>query len=288
MYDVAYGEEVRQQAVMAEVLPDAECWRQWEKTEAVLRKGRGWYPRLDRHFLELLVISEIHCLSHPLHSSPPGTAERIHRHASRVRRVACERIGSERLHAYCERVKEAFEAYMMGGWSQRGVEVEHDEGLLDEELEREERELEEEEERERGRQLERGDGSVKRESAPIAQPDPAASTLHPNTTENPFSDAEEDQSHLLEIDLKDVQLDEVREVDSETDDSGDDASSARATVGSRGMDVDQTTAATTWGKRSDMDVDVPSERFAEFGVKHGHSNHNTLESRSNVRLAVEA
>ena len=45
-----------------------------------------------------------------------GQAERIHRHASRVRRVACERIGAERLHAYCERVKEAFEAYIHGGW----------------------------------------------------------------------------------------------------------------------------------------------------------------------------
>ncbi|KAK8854789.1 hypothetical protein IAR55_003528 [Kwoniella newhampshirensis] len=117
MYDMAYGEEVRQQAVMAEVLPDADMWRKWEKTEAPLRQGRGWYPTLDRHFLELLVISEIHCLSHPLATSPnPTQADRIHRHASRVRRVACERIGTERLNAYCDRVKEAFEAYMMGGW----------------------------------------------------------------------------------------------------------------------------------------------------------------------------
>lgn len=76
----------------------------------------------DRHFLELLVISEIHCLSHPLQSynnpTPSANAERIHRHASRVRRVACDRIGSERLHAYCDRVKEAFEAYVQGGWGQ--------------------------------------------------------------------------------------------------------------------------------------------------------------------------
>ncbi|RXK41158.1 hypothetical protein M231_01562 [Tremella mesenterica] len=92
-------------------------WKKWEATEAPLRQGRGWYPALDRHFLELLVISEIACLAHPLHGlGPPGQAERIHRHASRVRRVACERIGAERLHAYCERVKEAFDAYMQGGW----------------------------------------------------------------------------------------------------------------------------------------------------------------------------
>ncbi|OCF57268.1 hypothetical protein L486_04724 [Kwoniella mangroviensis CBS 10435] len=123
MYDSTYEEEVRQQAVMAEVLPDAEMWAKWEKTEAPLRQGRGWYPRLDRHFLELLVISEIHALSHPLSgtNTPPGQADRIQRHASRVRRVACERIGSERLNAYCERVREAFEAYMMGGWSTAGV-----------------------------------------------------------------------------------------------------------------------------------------------------------------------
>nr|XP_031859969.1 uncharacterized protein CI109_004576 [Kwoniella shandongensis]KAA5527041.1 hypothetical protein CI109_004576 [Kwoniella shandongensis] len=127
MYDLAYEEEVRQQAVMAEVLPDAEMWRKWEKTEAPLRQGRGWYPTLDRHFLELLVISEIHCLSHPLSTSAnPTQADRIHRHASRVRRVACERIGTERLHAYCERVKEAFEAYMMGGWQHHLVQRQHD------------------------------------------------------------------------------------------------------------------------------------------------------------------
>lgn len=121
MYDSEYEEEVRKQAVMNEVLPDAEMWKKWEATEAPLRQGRGWYPALDRHFLELLVISEIHCLAHPLNGfggavGSTGQAERIHRHASRVRRVACERIGAERLHAYCERVKEAFDAYMQGGW----------------------------------------------------------------------------------------------------------------------------------------------------------------------------
>lgn len=72
---------------------------------------------MDRHFLELLVISEIHCLSHPLRSgSPTGRATQIHRHATRVRRVASERIGMERLRAYCDRVKEAFESYVGGGW----------------------------------------------------------------------------------------------------------------------------------------------------------------------------
>ncbi|ORX38515.1 hypothetical protein BD324DRAFT_607967 [Kockovaella imperatae] len=121
MYDSEYEEEVRKQAVMSEVLPDAKMWEKWEKTEAPLRQGRGWYPALDRHFLELLVMSEIHCLSHPLHpiQQGAGQVERIHRHACRVRRVACERIGAERLNAYCERVKEAFEAYVHCGWGQR-------------------------------------------------------------------------------------------------------------------------------------------------------------------------
>ncbi|KAK4688994.1 hypothetical protein P7C73_g1112, partial [Tremellales sp. Uapishka_1] len=117
MYDTEYEEEVRKHAVMSEVLPDKAMWEKWEKTEAPLRQGRGWYPALDRHFLELLVISEIHCLSHPLHglNSQPGQAERVHRHASRVRRVACDRIGAERLHAYRDRVTEAFQAYVHGG-----------------------------------------------------------------------------------------------------------------------------------------------------------------------------
>ena len=72
----------------------------------------------DRHFLELLVASEIHALAHPVHGYDlqPVQTERIHRHAARVRRVACERIGHERLIAYCDRVKEAFDAYMHGGW----------------------------------------------------------------------------------------------------------------------------------------------------------------------------
>ncbi|WVR07493.1 hypothetical protein IAU60_004535 [Kwoniella sp. DSM 27419] len=127
MFDPAYEEEIMQQAVMAEVLPDAEMWAKWEKTEAPLRQGRGWYPRLDRHFLELLVISEINALSKPLSAPQAGTnqSDKIHRHASRVRRVACERIGAERLNAYCDRVKEAFEAYMMGGWAQHRLVEEH-------------------------------------------------------------------------------------------------------------------------------------------------------------------
>lgn len=94
--------------------------------------ARGALGQQDRHFLELLVISEISCLSHPLHlPSANNQAERIHRHASRVRRVACERIGAERLGAYCERVKEAFEAYMQGGW--RGVDDEATEATEGEE-----------------------------------------------------------------------------------------------------------------------------------------------------------
>jgi len=117
----------------------------------------------DRHFLELLVISEIHCLSHPLYALQTTTpeTERIHRHASRVRRVACERIGAERLHAYCERVKEAFEAYMHGGWSQAPLRTASSDG---DELETEAGDMDGEREDEgRGRSLEKGEGSVMRE-----------------------------------------------------------------------------------------------------------------------------
>ena len=126
-------------------------WAKWEKTEAPLRQGRGWFPALvsegvpilarsprrlkraqvetkDRHFLELLVVSEIHGLSHPLSLAPSPQTERIQRHAARVRRVACERIGPERLHAYCERVKEAFEAYVAGSWGAVEYACEGEEG----------------------------------------------------------------------------------------------------------------------------------------------------------------
>lgn len=123
---------VRKAALAAHTLTSR--WRTWEEKEAPLRRGRGWYPALvrffhsphlqqalmafqDRHFLELLVISEIHCLSNPLRGvSPTARASQIHRHATRVRRVASERIGLERLRAYCDRVKEAFESYVGGAW----------------------------------------------------------------------------------------------------------------------------------------------------------------------------
>jgi hypothetical protein len=116
----------------------------------------------DRHFLELLVVSEIHCLSHPLSVYSNPTAEKVHRHGSRVRRVACERIGAERLHAYCDRVKEAFEAYMQGGWGRGYVRTDPSDG---------DRELEDEEvDDERGRGIER-DGSAKiRNDGPPSPP----------------------------------------------------------------------------------------------------------------------
>ena len=162
--------------MVQEVLPDAVMWKKWEATEAPLRQGRGWYPTLvclpsssclnvtdkkDRHFLELLVVSEIHCLSHPLSVYSNPTAEKVHRHGSRVRRVACERIGAERLHAYCDRVKEAFEAYMQGGWGRGYVRTDPSDG--DGELE------DEEIDDERGRSIER-DGSAEIRAGPPSPP----------------------------------------------------------------------------------------------------------------------
>jgi hypothetical protein len=115
----------------------------------------------DRHFLELLVVSEIHCLSHPLSVYSNPTAEKVHRHGSRVRRVACERIGAERLHAYCDRVKEAFEAYMQGGWGRGYVRTDPSDG--DGELE------DEDVDDERGRNLER-EGSAEIRAGPPSPP----------------------------------------------------------------------------------------------------------------------
>ncbi len=89
------------------------------QNEAPLRKGRGWYPALDKRFLELLVETEI-----DLHSISLATArdnplplplDRYQRNREKVRRVAQSRIGQERLQAYCDRVKEAFDAYVRGG-----------------------------------------------------------------------------------------------------------------------------------------------------------------------------
>ncbi|WVQ74942.1 hypothetical protein IAR50_004550 [Cryptococcus sp. DSM 104548] len=286
MYDMAYEEELRQQIVMAEVLPDAEMWSKWEKTEAPLRQGRGWYPRLDRHFLELLVISEIHALSHPLNSasSPPGHAERIHRHASRVRRVACERIGGERLGAYCERVREAFEGYMMGGWARAQAEAqarqvqmmrmqEDEDGIEAEHYE--ESPGDDEDEEHRGRKLERV-GSVIREPSPVERPSAPQNFLGDST----INDDKQDQSHLLEIDLKEVQLDEVSEAESDDDDS------VRATVGT----------SESWSKSSQMDIDNSSSSHNRLSRSEHTQMLNKLLERpraqapveTNVRLAVEA
>ena len=169
------------------------------------------------------MISEIHCLSHPLHGlqSTPGEAERIHRHASRVRRVASERIGVERLHAYCERVGEAFEAYMHGGWGgpaprtasteEGGLETDAGDGDMDVLVgvvgDRDEG---------RGRSKERGDGSVMREIKPekdkvlpphlrgeLEQDDPFADTMMGEEDELGMGFGTE--GDLLRIDLDDVQ-----------------------------------------------------------------------------------
>lgn len=124
----------------------------------------------DRHFLELLVVSEIHCLSHPLSVYSNPTAEKVHRHASRVRRVACERIGTERLHAYCDRVKEAFEAYMQGAWGRGYVRTETE--ASEEDLEGEPENEGEDEgdlEEERGRGMDR-EGNQLRSDGPPSPP----------------------------------------------------------------------------------------------------------------------
>ncbi|OXB36778.1 hypothetical protein J007_03466 [Cryptococcus neoformans] len=287
MYDLAYEEELRQQTVMAEVLPDAEMWRKWEKTEAPLRQGRGWYPRLDRHFLELLVISEIHCLSYPLdkNNAPSGHAERVHRHANRVRRVACERIGAERLHAYCERVKEAFEAYMMDGWARiqahaqaqmrgqiRGqIEVNHFEDAEDEEIDEN-----------RGRKLERGNGSMIREVSPVQN----SSTENSSALTDPFSDYEdeEDLSHLLEVDLKEVQLDELSE--EEFEENFGDSASINATLGTNRSEIAGTRmnvdSERTYSSLASSEKRGPQIRIqAPEVIKE-------LQASRNVRLAVQA
>ena len=193
----------------------------------------------DRHFLDLLVMSEIHCLSHPLQSmqSPPGQAERIHRHASRVRRVACERIGAERLHAYCERVKEAFEAYVQCGWGARGTYdtpdvMEEDESSTDDEMSgvgeadesvESETSAEDgvegtEEDEERGRSVARGDGSVERDISPgqmnRSNLPSMAKRMIEEAGEPPFAETrmEADSS---EGDLKSLILEDVQEAEEE-------------------------------------------------------------------------
>lgn len=142
-----------------------------------------------------------------------------------MRRVACERIGAERLHAYCERVKEAFEAYMMGGWAKvqahaeaqmrSQMEMDHFEDAEDQEID----EI-------RGRKMERGNGSMIREVTTVQKPSPE----NPSASTNPFAgyEDEEDLSHLLEIDMKEVQLDGLSEEVSEED--SDYSASIKATL----------------------------------------------------------
>ncbi len=56
--------------------------------------------------------------------------DRFERNREKVRRVAQSRIGQERLDAYCDRVKEAFDAYIRGGlwnlWDEDGGDVDED------------------------------------------------------------------------------------------------------------------------------------------------------------------
>lgn len=206
------------------------------------------------------MISEIHCLSYPLDkiNAPPGHAERVHRHAIRVRRVACKRIGAERLQAYCERVKEAFEAYMMGGWARvqahaqaqmrgqmRGaIEVNHFEDAEDEETDEN-----------RGRKLGRGNGSMVREVSPVQKP----STGNSLTLTDPLTDYEdeEDQSYLLEIDLKEVQLDGLSE--EEFDEDFGDSASIKATLGTNSNEIA--------GTRMDVDSECTYSSLTEGGKR---------------------
>lgn len=160
------------------------------------------------------MISEIHCMSHPLQAypSPTANAERIHRHASRVRRVACERIGAERLHAYCDRVKEAFEAYMQGGWG--GAASGYAKSDVSDVDDGEEEE--EEEGDDRGRGMER-EGSRKRQDGPPSPPkemevDPSAPPVSPvpslssgsESGEDTDGSFEDERDSLLKIDLEGV------------------------------------------------------------------------------------
>lgn len=205
-----------------EVLPDEVMWAAWAKNEAPLRQGRGWYPALDRHFLELLVISEIHCLANPLSgiSTIPGQTERIHRHATRVRRVACERIGAERLHAYCDRVKEAFEAYMHGAWGASVQEYADHQAISEEEDDTDEHApaaQDAEEEDQRGRPRNKGEGSVRREEGKKGLEENSVASLKRSPTiksihesEISLGDASDifEDTDLMRIDLADVEEDD--------------------------------------------------------------------------------
>jgi len=187
------------------------------------------------------VISEIHCLAHPLHGlqASPGEADRIHRHASRVRRVACERIGAERLHAYCERVKEAYEAYVHGVWGRPQHTIssaedgpETDEGD-DVEGEGDEVEVDLSGEGERGRSKERGDGSVAREVKPEKasfltqrlreEHDPFADTdaVMTDDGEGEEDGDEDDLGFVGEAESLRIDLDDVQEGDETTSSNED-------------------------------------------------------------------
>ena len=134
--------------------------------------------------------------------------------------MACDRIGAERLNAYCERVKEAFEAYMHGGWAHP---IPRTASSIDEGPETE---LDSEGEDgsvavmglglgERGRSKERGDGSVVRNERPEKY-ETGATMLMREEGGDPFADTvmddEDDEferfengGELLRIDLDDVQ-----------------------------------------------------------------------------------
>jgi hypothetical protein len=123
------------------VLTTPNSWNEWVKNESRARQGKGYYPSLDRRFLEFLVSCEIDLLSveHSLTLDQP--ADKIHRNTDKVRRVASQRIGNERLEAYRARVKEAFEAYFRGSvwatWDDDAVTVNSLEDEYDEKAEEE-------------------------------------------------------------------------------------------------------------------------------------------------------
>lgn len=70
-------------------------------------------------------------------------ADRIHRNMDKVRRVASQRIGNERLEAYRARVKEAFEAYFRGSvwptWDEAVSVNSLEEGAYEDKVDQEER-----------------------------------------------------------------------------------------------------------------------------------------------------
>lgn len=151
--------------------------------------------------------------------------------------MACERIGAERLHAYCDRVKEAFEAYMQGGWGgsvgagyvksdvsdEEGEMASADDLALDEE--------------ERGRVMERGDGSLarRRDMGPSPPPthngdeagdvsmvvdvsplgSPSPSLTDSDSGEDTDTSFDEGEKDLLKIDLEGVIEVEEDEADSD-------------------------------------------------------------------------